>query len=656
MLRLSGRILHLVMDPVAVRAQLDGTDLTVAEATELGYTFGINTDLIINGAACTLGWTPAVLGPHFLDGFMDAIHKGDVQEGGFQILVAGDAWGSGSSREVAVDAIMGAGIQLVVADGFERIHRENLVYRGMPHTTDRAVLDRLIAGEDIDVASLYDHYPPFFRLVSSVGGILAFGTEILAGNIEPWYETARTSKHPMTIVEKIVAGKTWIGGNPLDPGTSFGVSYVAPGEQVLCEVNFRGVHEYTGGPVFDFYEQTWGNRPVFNPEAVAAFEDHFVLIADEHTAPAIQQGRGDSARLMTIAMLEACSTHHIRVHGPDRDLEAGVCHRLVVEKYASPGDIVVLTDSHTPTAGVNNAFAFGVGSSAMSFALGTGLIPVSVPRTVRIVLTGDPSKTGITPKDVVLHLIGDPYFREKQWANDDADTCVIQIGGPALDRWTVDEQSVIPNMSVEGGLMTGILEPNEPLIRFLMEQRNLSRDEVLTQLVYPDDDATYERVIEINVEEIPVTVATPGDSRNRARLADVGEVIINNVVIASCTGGSFEDLRAAADVLRGRQLANGMTLTVSPSSALALRQAERTGVMDVFRKVGAVITQPGCGSCIGNGPGSPLPGGATASATNRNFAGRMGSKGPVYLVSPAVAAASAITGRLTDPRDLPVVS
>lgn len=655
MLLLTGRVLHLVKDPATVRAQLDGTDLTVAEANQLGYTFGVNTDLIINGAACTLGWTPNVLGPHFLDAFMDVVHVGDVQKGNFQILVAGDAWGSGSSREVAVDAIMGAGIQLVVADGFERIHRENLVYRGLPHTTDRTVLDRLIAGESIDVASLYANYPPFFRLVSSLGGILAFGTEILAGRIEPWYVTSRPDRVPMSVVEKIIAKKTWVGGNPLDSTAVFGVGYVEPGEQVMCRVDFRGFHEYTGGPVFDFYEQTWGSRPVFNPDAVAAFEDHFVLIDDEHTAPAIQRARGDSARLMTLAMLEACGTHHIKVHGPGRDLEEGVCHRLVVEKYASPGDIVVLTDSHTPTAGVTNAFAFGVGSSAMSFALGTGLIPVSVPRTVRVVLKGDPRKTGVTSKDVVLHLIGDPYFRKKEWAANDADTCVIQIGGPALDHWSVDEQSVIPNMSVEGGLMTGIVEPNEPLIQFLMEQRNLRRDEVVAMLIHPDDDAIYERVIELNVEEIPVTVATPGDSRNRARLVDVGDVVINNVVIASCTGGSFEDLRAAADVLCGRKLADGMTLTVSPSSALALRRAERVGVMDVFREVGAVITLPGCGSCIGNGPGSPLSGGATASTTNRNFAGRMGNRGPVYLVSPAVAAASAIMGRLVDPLDLPPI-
>ncbi|MBM4367866.1 MAG: 3-isopropylmalate dehydratase large subunit, partial [Deltaproteobacteria bacterium] len=176
--------------------------------------------------------------------------------------------------------------------------------------------------------------------------------------------------------------------------------------------------------------------------------------------------------------------------------------------------------------------------------------------------------------------------------------------------------------------------------------------DVSAELVYPDENAQYERVIEIDLAGVPLTVATPGDSRNRAPLAEYGNVAIHNVVIASCTGGSLADLRAAADVLRGRAIRPGVRVTVTPSSADVAEAAENEGILAMFRELGAVVSPPGCGSCIGNGPGIPLPGETTASTTNRNFDRRMGSAGPVYLVSPAVAAASAVTGMLTDPRQL----
>jgi 3-isopropylmalate/(R)-2-methylmalate dehydratase large subunit len=204
-------------------------------------------------------------------------------------------------------------------------------------------------------------------------------------------------------------------------------------------------------------------------------------------------------------------------------------------------------------------------------------------------------------------------------------------------------------MTVEGGLMTGVVEPCQPLLDFLKERRG---DDFATRMVHPDEGATYERVIEVNLDEVPLTVATPGDSRNRLGLEQATEVTIDNVVIASCTGGSLADLRAAADVLRGRRIKEGVRVTVTPSSTLVAHQARKEGLLDLFTELGAVVSPPGCGSCIGNGPGVPFPGETTASTTNRNFDRRMGAPGPVYLVSPAVAAASAVTGRLTDPRSL----
>jgi 3-isopropylmalate/(R)-2-methylmalate dehydratase large subunit len=352
-------------------------------------------------------------------------------------------------------------------------------------------------------------------------------------------------------------------------------------------------------------------------------------------------------------MIAACDKHKIRVHGPGQPYKAGVCHRIVVEDYALPGTILVLTDSHTPTAGVLNAFAFGVGSTAMAFALRTGLIPVTVPKTVRILVEGD-ARGIVSPKDLILHIIGDPYFREEHWRESPTDTCVIQIGGPGLDQWDVDELSVLTNMTVEGGLMTGIVEPCRSVRDFLKTRRGLDDAALDAMFVAPDPDATYVRTIRVDLTDVPLTVATPGDSRNRQPLAEAAGTPIHNVVIASCTGGSLADLRAAAEVLRGREIAQGVRVTVTPSSAEVSADAEREGLLALFRGLGAVVTPPGCGSCIGNGPGIPQDGETTASTTNRNFDRRMGAPGPVYLVSPAVAAASAVTGKLTDPRRLDV--
>lgn len=644
-MKLRGSILWLTDDPAPLAAQLGGERPPFDARTPPALHYGVNTDLMISGAACTLGYTGEILGPYFLENFKEVVKKDAVKRGGFQVAVGGDAYGSGSSREVAVVAHQGAGIELVVAKSFQRIFQENMVYSGLPFTTDFSVLERLQRGEDVDLAQLADELPDFFRTVAAHGGLLRYGTALLSGQAKPSYALDRPAR-PMNVVEKIVARHTFRG-----VGEANGVGHVAPGDQVLAACGFRGVHEYTGGMVMALYREAWGHAPIARPELAAAFEDHFVLI-DHETVPLKVKGqRLASAKQLAAEMVEACAENGIRLHGPGRPYKAGVCHRIVVEDYATPGSIIVLTDSHTPTAGVLDAFAFGVGSTAMAFAFRTGLVPVTVPKTVRIDVHGV-AAGGLSPKDLILHVIGDPYFREEQWRTSPTDTCIIEFGGPALEQWTVDELSVLTNMTVEGGLMTGIVEPCGPVRRFLMEKRGLSQAEVDAMMVAPDPDASYARRIRIDLAEVPLTVATPGDSRNRAPLAAHADVDVHNVVIASCTGGSLADLRAAAEVLRGHAIKPGVRVTVTPSSATVAEDAEREGLLSFFRGLGAVVSEPGCGSCIGNGPGIPLDGETTASTTNRNFDRRMGAPGPVYLVSPAVAAASAITGKLTDPRAL----
>ncbi len=644
-MKLTGRILYLSEEPGQIRDQLvTGSSPQSIES----FHYGVNTDAMISGRACTLGYTPKILGPYFLENFKEEVAKDDIRTGGFQVVAGGDAYGSGSSREVAVVAHQGAGIELVVAKSFQRIFQENMVYAGMPFTTDFSVLERLKAGEEIDVGQFHRELPPFFRQVAESGGLLSYANAWLAGTVNPWYATDGAAR-PMNVVEKIIAARGWSGGAPgVEGGPLFGLSEVQPGDQVLCRAGFRGMHEYTAGMVMALYEEAFGKVAVHEPEQCASFEDHFVLIDQPSVPDEVKSTRLAPARRLAEEMVEACERHGIRLHGPGRPYPAGVCHRIVVEDYARPGDVVVLTDSHSPTAGVLNAFAFGVGSTAMAFALRTGLIPVTVPKTVRVEVRG--SGHGIlSPKDLILHLIGEPYFREEHWRTSPTDTCVIQLGGPGLDQWNVDELSVLTNMTVEGGLMTGVVEPCQPLREFLKARRG---NDFADWMIAPDEGATYEREIVVDLDKVPLTVATPGDSRNRQSLGEVGCVPVHNVVIASCTGGSLTDLRAAADVLRGREVGQGVRLTVIPSSEAVAAAAEEEGILALFRQLGAVVSPPGCGSCIGNGPGVPLPGETTASTTNRNFDRRMGAPGPVFLVSPAVAAASAVKGELTDPRSL----
>ncbi|MEO1335911.1 MAG: aconitase family protein, partial [Myxococcota bacterium] len=356
-MRLSGRILWLTDDADLIEQQLEGRDLIATADRHPSLHYGVNTDLMISGAACTLGYTKEILGPFFLNNFKDCVKRDAVAQGRFQVAVGGAAYGSGSSREVAVVAHQGAGIDLVVAQSFQRIFQENMVYSGLPFTTDFSIIDALVAGEDIDTTRLADALPPFFRAVAAAGGLLQYGTDLLAGEASIPYNIARTPR-PMNCVEKIIAQRVYTGAD-----RATGVKSVRPGDQVLCEVGFRGMHEYTTGMVMQLYADEWGATPIERPDLVAAFEDHFVLLDNETVPLPVKKQRLAPARNLTEEMVQACERNGIRLHGPGRPFPAGVCHRVVLEDYGLPGTIIILTDSHSPTAGVLNSFAFGVGST-----------------------------------------------------------------------------------------------------------------------------------------------------------------------------------------------------------------------------------------------------------------------------------------------------
>ncbi|HMW31803.1 MAG TPA: aconitase family protein [bacterium] len=644
------RIFYYTEDARSVRDQLEGRSFTY---TGQPLVFGVSTDTIINGAACTLGYTEPILGPHFLVGKGDVIHEGDVQKGNFSVVVGGESYGSGSSREVAVVAHRGAGIELVIAKSLERIFRENMTFDRLYFTNDMTVMDKLLAGETVDLDVLMEkQLSPLYKSVFFGGGLLEFGKKVIAGKAELPYKAVRRSVKPMTIAEKILARKAVATDAPGGQG----LNYSEPGEQLFVKADFLGIHEYTGGHVRSLYEKAFGHNPTDKGVTIRGFNDHFVLIGHDDVPGDVKSKRLASAQALAQELIGFCKEHNLPMHGPGGNLPAGVCHRLVVESYAKPGDVIALTDSHTPTAGVMNCFAYGLGSTAIALGLGTGMIPVTVPKTVRIWIEGEDKLNLVTPKDIILHIIGDPYFREMQWKKEPGDTVIMQFGGPALERFTVDELSVLTNMTVEGSATTGVVEPCTPVIRFLIEKRGMTESDVRSMLVYPDDKATYESVYKVNLADVPVTVATPGDSRNRKPITAVAKTRIDNVVIVSCTGASLEDLKQVAMAIRGHKKLDRIHMVVTPSSQKVYDDAKQLGMIKMFQDFGAVVTKPGCGSCIGNGPGISTKDTITASTSNRNFSGRMGGNGDVFLVSPFVAGVAAVTGELTDPRGWQVVN
>ena len=622
-----------------VSAQL-ANDSFQYEAQELE--FGISTDTIINGAACTLGYTPEILGPHFLVGKGHLIKENDISSGNFSVVVAGKSYGSGSSREVAVVAHRGAGIKLVIAESFERIFRENMIFDGFYFTTDFDVLGKLNAGETIDLDALMFGLSPLHKAIFQGGGLLEFGRKFLAGESQK-LTPEKIEPRPMTIAEKILTRNA-----VLNKGDK--ITGLRPGQDLFVRASFLGMHEYTGGHVRSLYDKAFGDSPLNSDTTVRGFNDHFVLIGHDAVPAAVREKRLSPAQKLGLELTQFCQEKGIDLHGPGGNLPAGVCHRIVVEQYAKPGDVIALTDSHSPTAGVLNCFAFGLGSTAVALGLRTGMVPVNVPKTVRIWLEGENTLGLLTPKDIILHIIGDPYFREMKWKTNPGDTVVMQFGGPGLDKFSVDELSVLTNMTVEGSATTGIVEPCQPIIEFLTSQRGMADEEIRKLLVYPDESAEYEHIYKLNVDEIPITIATPGDSRNRKAINELIGTKIHNVVVVSCTGASLEDLNQVARSIRGHRKAADVKFVVTPSSALVYTMAEQEGLIQEFLSFGAVVTEPGCGSCIGNGPGIAEEGSVTASTSNRNFSGRMGGSGDVYLVSPFVAGIAACTGELQDPR------
>jgi len=424
----------------------------------------------------------------------------------------------------------------------------------------------------------------------------------------------------MTVVEKILARAS-------------GLALVKAGDVVEPRVDLAMSHENAALVINQFkevYEGSGREATPWDPSRIAIIFDHRVPAESPKTATNQKKIR------------EFVAQHGIAKFHDVRGDVGGICHQILPEfGYVRPGFVVVGTDSHTTSHGALGAFSFGIGATEMASVWTLGFaVNVEVPATIKVVVSGEFSEF-VGPKDLILHLIG---TLTAQGANFRA----IEFHGETIRKMNTSGRLVICNMSVEAGATSGIVPGDQETLRYLREEAGVTDEITMTT---PDPDAVYERVVEININTLTPQIACPHMVDNVKPIAEVVGTKVHQIVIGSCTNGRLDDLAMAADILRGKKVAQDVRMLVFPASGRIFGQALDLGYVHDLMKAGAVVMNSGCGPCLGVHEGALGDDETALSTTNRNFKGRMGNpKSGVYLCSPAVAAASAITGVITDPR------
>ena len=414
----------------------------------------------------------------------------------------------------------------------------------------------------------------------------------------------------MNIAEKILAHAS-------------GREEVKPGEILQPKVDMAMVNEITGPLAIQAFMKI-GVPKVWDNSRIVLIQDHQVP-ADTVKSAELHRIMRQFAEEQEIKFLYDVGL-------------GGVCHQIMVEKgHALPGDLIVGADSHTCTYGALGAFATGIGSTEMAAVFATGEIWLRVPSTIRINATGS-FKKHVTPKDLILYVIGKIGAAGATYK-------AVEFTGSTISQISISGRMTLCNMTVEMGAKTGLINPDEETFNYVK-----SRARRPFRALKSDPDAKYEKTLEVDVDRLEPQIACPHSVDNVKPVKSVEGTEINQAFLGSCTNGRLEDLKAAAEILKGKKISRGVRMIVTPASQEVYLQALKNGFLEIFVKAGALVTNPTCGACFGGHMGLLAPGEVCVSSSNRNFVGRMGSpEAEIYLASPVTVAASALAGKIVDP-------
>jgi len=637
------RVFFLTKDPDLIRRQLRGDlDLRMEDLRVEDLMDDINTDAMTPAWAC-FDYRPEDIARNAYAGITvnkeRLFPEGALMAGGFEVIVSGYRKGVGSSRETAVQAEKWSGIRIAIAASFAPIHARNNVSQGVL-MGDHAVLRRLQAGEAVPLSEFTRGYDVITQKIVEYGGLFPFTKAYARGEVS--LPAPATGRRAMNIAEKVLAAH--VAG-------AKGEVFLAPGDAVCVRVDGGYSHEFTTAQVAYFLAQEYGpDYALADPHKFAVFEDHLIY------ADGVAKMAPFSPKIQVLRDLQREFQRHTSVqdYSAHDGVSPGICHSVARERMIEPGDFIQATDSHTCMGGANGALAYGVGATEYAALVHAGFTFVEVPESIRFELVGRLPK-GVTAKDVMLHILATHAKRQETLDR------VMEFGGPGLASLSPDERATLANMATECSAKAGVVEADDETLRWIAARRPGTSVEVLrVKVVRPDAGAQYAGGVHtIDLARIRPMVATPGDQAkgipsdptNGAVIADLGEVRIDIAYGGSCTAGKEADLDMYAKVMKealdaGRAVRPGVDFYIQFGSESVEEYARGRGYVDVFEKTGVRVIHPGCGACIGCGPGvSSSAEQVTVSAINRNYQNRSGP-GRLYLASPLTVAASAVAGKI----------
>ncbi len=640
------RVLFLTKDPELIRRQLDGElNLTLDDVSVDDLLDDINTDAMTPAWVC-FDYDPQKIAANGYAGLIAdgrrLVPSNALRDGGFEVIVSGQQKGVGSSRETAAQCEVYSGSRLAVASSFAPIHARNNINIGQL-MADHEILRRLQAGEDVPMSEFTRGHDPITCLIIEHGGLLPFCQQLDRGQIE--LPRVETEPRPMNMAEKILA-------RHLLPGQG---EYVKPGDAVLVRVDGGYSHEFTSAQVHFFLQNAYGeDYQIKDPGKFAVFEDHLIY------ADGVAKMRPFADKIEVLRQMQRQFQAHtgVRNFNAIDGVSPGICHQVAREEIIEPGDFIQATDSHTCMGGASGALAWGVGATEYAALIYWGFTPLSVPESIRFELKGQLAD-GVTAKDIMLHILH-TYAKREQTLNR-----VMEFGGPGLLALSADERATLANMATECSARGAIMECDELMLKWIADRRDhadssLALDALRAKVVTPDAGAEYAGGVHtIDLATIEPMLATPGDPdrgiasdpKNGATITEVGEVTIDIAYGGSCTAGKCDDIDFYARVMReadeaGKRVADGVAFYLQFGSREVAEYARHQGYVSLFERTGVQVIAPGCGACIGCGPGvSTEAAQITVSAINRNYKGRSGP-GKLYLASPLTVAASAVVGRI----------